>query len=239
MRWLSFFAATLFSWFPLPHRPVVTRMAPVIKQVLTTHKVVALTFDDGPTRTWTPKILHVLTADHVRATFFVIGSHATRRPEILQQELQAKMEIASHGFAHKILRHQDVQTVREEILQNETLLTSLGVPKPTLYRLPAGSSDSAALRVLGEMGYRVIGWSIDTRDWRHRYTASQMAQIVEKQVSPGAIIIFHDGPNSSQMTVDAVKQIIPALRAQGYRFDTVSALLHLEAVRPPTIASKD
>lgn len=206
----------------------MTRPAPIIKSVLTTKKVVALTFDDGPTRTWTPKVLQVLKENHVRATFFVIGKHATQRPEVLKQEIDAKMEIGSHGFAHLTLHNQSPEAVKHELQQNEALLTSLGVRKPTLYRLPGGRSDTVALKAIGEMGYRVIGWSIDTRDWRRRYTADQLAERVTKTVHPGAIIIFHDGPNSSQATVDAVKQILPELKQQGYQFDTVGQMLKLE-----------
>lgn len=235
MRWASFILASLFSWFPLVHhhhRAAVTRPAPVIKSVLTTKKVIALTFDDGPTPKWTPKVLQVLKENHVKATFFVIGSHAMQRPALLKEEVDAKMEIGSHGYEHIILKNKSPEAVKQEIQQNEALLTSLGVPKPSVYRLPAGSSDSTALRVLGEMHYKVIGWSIDTRDWRRRFSADHMAQQVEKQAAPGSIVIFHDGPNSSQATVDAVKQLIPALKQQGYQFDTVSQMLKLEKFSP-------
>lgn len=231
MRWFSLALASIFFWLP-GHHPAVTRPAPVIKSVLTTKKVVALTFDDGPTRTWTPKVLQVLKENHVKATFFVIGSHATQRPEILQQEINDKMEIGSHGFAHLTLRHQSEAKVTQEVQQNEALLTSLGVKKPTLYRLPGGNSDPTALKVLGHMGYKVIGWSVDTRDWRRRYSADQLAEKVTKTVQPGAIIIFHDGPNSSQATVDAVKRIIPELKHEGYQFDTVGQMLKLEKFGP-------
>lgn len=228
----SLIAALLLLGFPwFSHHPVASRPAAVIKQVLTNKKVVALTFDDGPTRTWTPKILQILKDNHVRATFFVIGSHAMNRTLVLKDEMDAKMEIGSHGFQHLILKNRSPQTVKDEIEQNQALLMSLGVPKPNLYRLPAGSSDSTALKVLGQMGYKVVGWSIDTRDWRRRYSAEHMAAQVERQVTPGAIIIFHDGPNSSAATVNAVKQIVPELKAQGWKFDTVSELLKLEKYR--------
>ncbi|NMP24067.1 polysaccharide deacetylase family protein [Sulfobacillus harzensis] len=231
MRWLPLIVASIFSWWP-GHHSVVTRPAPVIKSVLTTKKVVALTFDDGPTRTWTPKVLQVLKDNHVKATFFVIGQHATQRPEVLKQEIDSHMEIGSHGFQHLTLRNQSADAVKQEVQQNEALLTSLGVKKPTLYRLPGGSSDSVALKVLGQMGYKVIGWSVDTRDWRRRYTADQLVERVNKTVQPGAIIIFHDGPNSSQATVDAVKKLIPELKQEGYTFDTVGQMLKLEKFGP-------
>jgi peptidoglycan/xylan/chitin deacetylase (PgdA/CDA1 family) len=203
----------------------------VINQVMTDQKVLALTFDDGPTKTWTPQVLSVLKRDHIRATFFVIGSHAQRRPDILGEEAKAGMEIGSHGFQHLVLRHREAATVAAEIRANEALFAQLGVPQPTLYRLPGGASDRTARAVLGQMGYQVIGWTIDTRDWRRRYTGLEMANHVVHDVTPGCIVIFHDGPNSSAATVDAVARLIPALKQQGWRFDTVSQLLKLEHPR--------
>lgn len=230
-RWAAWgvFALVTAGW------PAKTTAAPrpaaVINQVLTQKKVVALTFDDGPSARWTPKILQVLKEDHVKATFFVIGTHAMRRPDLLQEEVKMGMEIGNHGLEHLTLKNRSAVAVAKEIDDNAQTLQSLGAPKPTLYRLPAGIYDRTALTVLGEKGYRVIGWSIDTRDWRRRYSGRQMAAQVEKQAAPGSIIIFHDGPNSSEATVDAVKAIIPALTRQGYQFDTVGQMLKLERQR--------
>lgn len=208
----------------------VSRPAPIIKNVITTKKVIALTFDDGPNPKWTPKILSILKHDRVPATFFVIGSHTIQQPALLDQEIKDGMEIGNHGAQHISLKGRSAEAVRKEIEENARILTSLGAPKPSLYRLPAGVSDATARLVLGELGYQVIGWSIDPRDWRHRYTAQQMTDLVLKQAAPGAIVIFHDGPNSSQATVDAVSAIIPALRKDGYQFLTVSQLLKEERI---------
>ncbi|WP_053958301.1 polysaccharide deacetylase family protein [Sulfobacillus thermosulfidooxidans] len=204
-------------------------VAPIIRQAMTPHKVVALTFDDGPSPRWTPKVLAVLHKDHVHATFFIIGSHALRHPALVRDEQRAGMDIESHGHQHLILRHRTAAEVRQEVEYNAHILKSLGVPHPTLYRLPGGAADPIALQVLGQMGYRVIGWSIDPRDWQHRYSAAQMVHRIATQIHPGAIIIFHDGPNGSQATVDTVAQIIPALKRDGYRFLTVPQLLQDEA----------
>lgn len=204
------------------------RPAYVINQVVTNKKVVGLTFDDGPSKKWTPEILRVLKSDHVRATFFVIGSHAVRRPQLIREEVKSGMEIGSHGSQHLTLRNQSEQAIRTEIEDNAETLKALGAPAPTLYRLPGGISDRTALKVLGQFHYHLVGWTIDTRDWRRVYSAATMAKKVERSIEPGSIIIFHDGPNSSQQTVQAVKQIIPALRKMGYRFDTVGQMLKLE-----------
>lgn len=231
-RWYVFGA--LLSILSLGAGPITApstpsaRAAHVINHVYTNKKIVALTFDDGPTRKWTPQILQALKAQHVKATFFIIGTHANRIPNLLQQEIKDGMEIGNHGAKHLLLKNQNIATIRGEILDNASLLKSYGAPTTNLYRLPAGVSSRKALEVLHALHYKVIGWSIDTRDWRRKYTAEQMTSNVIKHVEPGSIVIFHDGPNSSQQTVNAVKQIITQLKAKGYAFDTVSQLLKAE-----------
>ena len=227
IRIIAPLAALLASW-PLWGHPARTKSAPIIRHAVTTQKVLALTFDDGPSLKWTPKILAVLNKAHVKATFFIIGSHATRRPQLVHEEVKDHMNIGSHGAEHLILRRESAAVIRQEVDNNAQILRSLGAPPPTLYRLPGGASDAIALKVLGQMGYTVVGWSIDTRDWRHRSTAEELAAQVEREASPGAIVIFHDGPKGSQATVAAVQMIISALTKQGYRFVTVNQLLALE-----------
>lgn len=202
-----------------------TLPAMVVRSVPTLKKEVALTFDDGPTKKWTPEVLRVLDHDHVKATFFIVGTEAVRFPQYLQLELKDHMEIGSHGARHVTLRGKSAAVVEKDVTDNQEILESLGVPKLKLYRLPGGMSDKVALTVLGKLGYVVVGWSVDPRDWRHRYTAEQMTELVVKHTEPGSIIIFHDGPNSSQATVDAVQAIIPRLKQEGYRFVTVGQLI--------------
>ncbi|WP_053958005.1 polysaccharide deacetylase family protein [Sulfobacillus thermosulfidooxidans] len=120
-----------------PHSAPATA-APIIRQAMTPHKVVALTFDDGPSPRWTPKVLAVLNKDHVHATFFIIGSHALRHPALVREEQRAGMDVESHGHQHLILRHRTAAEVRQEVEYNAHILKSLGVPHPTLYRLPGG-----------------------------------------------------------------------------------------------------
>lgn len=201
------------------------RPAPVVMSVPTSQKVIALTFDDGPTSRWTPKILAVLKAANVKATFFVIGQMAQRYPRLIRAEVRAGMDVESHGYAHLVLHHKNDTVTLSEVTGVADVLTSLGVPEPHLYRMPAGIYDAAALKLLGQLGYTVVGWSVDPRDWRHVYSASQMVQIVLKQAAPGGIIIFHDGTNSSAATVAAVREVIQALKQDGYRFVTVKQLL--------------
>ncbi len=221
---ISCIAWTGFGWVGASAQ-AATLPAVIVKSVPTTKKVAALTFDDGPTRKWTPEILRILNENHVKATFFAVGTEATRFPQYLQEEIKAGMEIGSHGYRHRTLRGLSETTVEQEVSANASTLEAFGAPAPKLYRLPGGKSDVTALRVLGRLGYTVIGWSVDPRDWRHIYSAEHMARLVEQHIQPGGIIIFHDGPNSSQATVDAVASIVPSLKQKGYRLVTVGQLL--------------
>lgn len=204
-----------------------TRAAPLIIRAPISEKVVALTFDDGPSPKWTPQILRVLAANHVPATFFVVGQQAERYPALVAQEVRDGMEVGSHGYSHLVLRGKSAEQVAAEVTSAQAAIMAAGAPAPTLYRMPAGIYDHTALAVLGGLHYVVVGWSIDPRDWRHRYSAQAMAQLVVTQAEPGAIIIFHDGPNGSRATVAAVADLIPRLKQAGYRFMTVSAMLKL------------
>ncbi len=214
-----------FGWIGASGVGAETLPAVIVKSVPTTKRVAALTFDDGPSPKWTSDILRILHQNHVKATFFVVGKEAARFPQYLQEEIKAGMEIGSHGYRHRTLRGLSETAVEQDISQNASTLEALGARPLRLYRLPGGGSDATALRVLGRLGYTVIGWSVDPRDWRHIYSAQQMTRMVDKQIRPGGIIIFHDGPNSSQATVDAVANIIPQLKQEGYRLVTVGQLL--------------
>ena len=204
-----------------------TRPARVVTAVPIAEKAVALTFDDGPTPTWTPKILALLKEYHVPATFFVIGKQATRYPFLVQDEVKQGMEVGNHGAAHILLRGRSEAAMRQEIETAAQAIEAAGAPTPTLYRMPAGVYDRGALSVLGSLGYTVVGWSVDPRDWRHKLTAEQMTAIVKKQAGPGAIIIFHDGTNGSAATVDAVGRVIRMLKSEGFTFKTVTGLLKM------------
>jgi peptidoglycan/xylan/chitin deacetylase (PgdA/CDA1 family) len=205
----------------------VSRPAPVVTAVPITEKALALTFDDGPTPRWTPQILGLLREAHAQATFFVIGKQVLRYPHLVAEEVRAGMEIGNHGSAHLILRRRPPSVLRAEIEEGAQAIEAAGAPPPRLYRLPAGVYDRTALDVLGSLGYTVVGWSIDPRDWRRRFTAGEMARLVETEAAPGSIVIFHDGTNGSAATVEAVRLILQDLGRQGYRFVTVSRLLAL------------
>jgi len=189
-------------------------------------KAVALTFDDGPDPTYTPAVLSLLKEYGAKATFFVIGREVLRYPDIVRQEVQAGMEVGNHGLNHLTLQGLDPTAIESDVLPVERAITAISGNRPTLYRLPRGVGDPRALRTLADMGYTTVYWSIDTHDYLTRPPANIAAQVL-KEVKPGSIVIFHDGGGNQQHTVDAIKLILPQLKAQGYQMVTVSQLLEL------------
>jgi peptidoglycan/xylan/chitin deacetylase (PgdA/CDA1 family) len=201
------------------------RPARLVKAALTTKKVMALTFDDGPNRRYTPRVIELLKRNGAKATFFVIGREVVRFPDMVKAERDAGFEVANHGMHHRFLKGLDEAAVTEDVRGGEEAIEAAGGGHPTLYRLPGGVSDATAMAVLGRLGYTVVGWSIDCRDWRPGMTADRIEKIILDEAGPGKIIILHDGPARRDATLQAVERVLPKLRAQGYRLVTVSELL--------------
>lgn len=183
-------------------------------------KVVALTFDDGPSATYTPKILAVLKKHNVKATFFELGSEIKKHPQLTQQVAAAGNQVALHSEKHIRLAHATVADIRTNVTQGkETIKQVLGV-YPTYMRPPYGSVDGAVYNVIQENGLGIALWSIDTRDWS-RPGVKHIVDVANKYRSPGVIILMHDGGGNRQQTVDALPKIIKAYKKAGYRFVTI------------------
>ncbi|MGD0740604.1 MAG: glycosyltransferase [Terracidiphilus sp.] len=203
---------------------------------------VALTFDDSPDPKWTPKILDILKARHVKAAFMAIGSEAADNIGLLQRIVREGHEIGNHTWTHPDISEISPRQVELEITLTERLFESkLGV-QPLYFRPPydideePDTDDEAepAWRIQ-QMGYIIIGSKIDTDDWDEhpRKTTPEIIQSVFAQldtmkVKPqfrGSIILMHDGGGDRSATVAALGPLIDALRARGYTIVPVSALM--------------
>lgn len=215
----------------------------IVKYVHTPHKVVALTFDDGPHEKTTAQILAVLKQKKIHATFFTLGENANQHPDFIQQELMAGHEIGNHGYTHAYLNQNSKNTIEkeinhteEEILKAEKAVSS-DVNKPVLFRPPGGLYNKKLLETALSLGYTTVLWTIDTRDWDHMSTQKIVSSVLNN-VKPGSIILLHDGL-FPLATPEAVQYIIDNLQQQGYEFVTVSELLQLsdqnEGSRPPSV----
>jgi len=200
-----------------------------IKKVPTTHKVVALTIDDGPHYKTTPQMLAVLREKNVKLTLFILGENAASHPEILAQAVADGHEIANHAYSHKLLTKMSKAEIGEEMDKAEKAITIVA-PKPTLFRPPGGAYNDTVTAQAMQRGYTSILWSIDPGDWR-RPSVEQVVDNVMKNIEPGSIVLLHDGQYPLP-TPEAIGIIIDKLRAQGYSIVTVSELLQYYEVRP-------
>jgi len=204
----------------------------VIKKVPTTHKVVALTVDDGPNYKTTPQMLAVLRDKNVKVTMFILGKNADSHPEILAQAVADGHEIATHAYSHNWLAKMSITEVGEELDKAEEAITAVA-PKPTLFRPPGGAYNDAITAEAGRRGYTTILWSVDPGDWR-RPTVKQIVDNVMKNIEPGSIVLFHEGQYPLP-TPEAIGIIIDKLHAQGYSIVTVSELLQYYEERPSSM----
>jgi peptidoglycan/xylan/chitin deacetylase (PgdA/CDA1 family) len=193
---------------------------------------VALTFDDGPS-TWTEQLLDVLRRHKARATFFVVGSTAAGRPELLQRMSAEGHEIGNHTWSHPSLtRDCDDEQVRDELERtNELIAATLG-SRPRLYRAPHFDVDERVDAVASELGLRHVPADVNPPDWHPSWAAKLTIAMVSNQTKPGSILCLHDGvppresePASRQATVDAVTAVLPRLAGRDLHCVTASEVL--------------
>lgn len=194
-----------------------------IRQISTTERVVALTFDDGPNSGNTEKLLALFEAEGVKATFFMIGEHVRKNPEIGKQVLAAGHEVGNHSMTHANLpKLESVELVRAEIAENQVLIAEqLGVT-PVVFRAPYGAHDDKVWAVLDELELPSFMTRLQSSDWMEESTVEQILEESTTGIEPGDILLFHDWQSKS---LEAMPEIIARLKAQGFRFVTVSELL--------------
>ncbi|WP_102349334.1 polysaccharide deacetylase family protein [Bacillus sp. Marseille-P3661] len=197
-----------------------------IRNINTNKKLVALTFDDGPENHYTPQILDILKEKGVPATFFVMGQQVKAYPKIMQRIVNEGHAIGNHSYTHPNLSNEWSATVRKELESTlAEIQYNLGI-KPDLLRPPYGSVTKADVAMINRLGLRNIMWSVDTMDWSG-LSSEQILQIVERQLTPGGIILQHNFQEGLLLdgSVEALPQIIDNLHAKGYKFVTIQTLL--------------
>ena len=189
-------------------------------------KRIALTFDDGPHPRLTPIILDILASYHVPATFFMVGENVEYYPELVGRICNEGHEIGNHTYSHVKSSSVDAKRLEEEVLKCEAAIGGIVDIRPKLFRPPQGDIENNIGDLCDTLGYLVVLWSIDTRDWCH-IPGDQIAANVIRSVRGGDIILMHDYIGHDSPTPSALKKIIPALLAQGYEFVTISELLNV------------
>ena len=188
-------------------------------------RAVALTFDDGPSPRYTPRILAVLRRLHVHATFFAIGYLADEHPDLVRDELRAGMTVANHSYNHPQVPPFDrlpPRLLEDEIALGAHSLRRLG-GEPMLFRPPGGSFSPGVVHAAEALGERIVLWSVDPRDWQPGATARRIARHVLAALRPGSIVILHDGGGDRSATVAALPAIVKAIRHRGLRLIALPA----------------
>lgn len=198
-------------------KPEVTTKPPVVVPETGGKKLVALTFDDGPSTATTGRLLDILKAKGVKATFFVVGSMAIRAPELLKREAAEGHEVGGHSAFHQDLSKVSAADLQADVANMDQIFNDVLGHKMEIMRPPYGAVSDV---MRGYLGRPMIYWSVDPLDWKYRNAATVRANVVGSTFD-GAIVLMHDIHSS---TVDAVAGIIDDLRAQGYEFLTVSEL---------------
>lgn len=198
----------------------------IVPRVNTPEKVVALTFDDGPTPSATSEILKVLDEMNVKATFFVIGAELEQNMSEGRKIVAAGHELGNHSYSHVRMILVTPDFVQQEIERTDRLIREAGYSGEINFRPPYGKKLLALPRYLAKTGRKTITWDVepDSKPEIAR-DATKIIEVARSRVQPGSIILLHVMYPSRKESLKAVGGIIESLRREGYHFVTVSELL--------------
>ncbi len=197
----------------------------IVPQVQTNEKVVALTFDDGPTNN-TAAVLEILAEQDVKATFFLTGNELEQYPDQGKMIAEAGHELGNHSYSHSRLVFKSPGTIREEIDRTNELIRGTGYSGTIHFRPPNGKKLLLLPRYLDSEGMQTIMWNIEPDSYPAiSGSAGAMVDHVIENVQPGSIILLHVMYESRVESVKAITEIVTQLRSLGYEFVTVSELL--------------
>lgn len=183
---------------------------------------VALTFDDGPNPDATPLILDALKERGVHATFFILGRHAERWPELVRRVAEEGHAIGNHGYYHRKLHFKSPAYVRDDLTRGTRMIEQASGVHPKLFRAPHGFRSPWVTHIARSLGQRTVGWSLGVWD-SDRPGVNVIADRTVNGAHPGSILLLHDGDGydaggDRMQTARAVPQIVDRLLAKDYRF---------------------
>jgi peptidoglycan/xylan/chitin deacetylase (PgdA/CDA1 family) len=182
---------------------------------------VALTFDDGPHRASTPKLLAILHHYGVKATFFVVGECAVAVPDLIRDEVADGHIVGNHTYHHLLLTHLSPERSVREIAGCGEAIARITGTLPHLFRPPGGHYNHRVARELEDLGYTLVLWTDNGGDWIRPGTRAIERKVLDR-VGSGGIILLHDGPGE---TLQALPVIIETLEREHYRFVTVDEMM--------------
>lgn len=179
---------------------------------------IALTFDDGPAAGTTPRLVRILRAASVPATFFMVGQRVRRHPELARAVARAGFQVANHSWAHEQLTARSGRQVRDSIAATSRELRRAGVRPSRLMRPPYGAIDGRVRGEVARAGYVPVLWTVDSRDWAGG-SADQIAARILRGLRRGPnVVLQHDGVEHSPASVAAVAKVVRGARQRGFCF---------------------
>ena len=180
---------------------------------------VNITVDDGPDPTWTPQVLDLLDEYGVKATFCVTGVQAQTYPDLVKQVVAAGHRLCDHTVSHDTAMDRKPEAYQsKEILDAERMIIKAsGGVRPQYYRAPGGAFTPYSRKLAASHGMRPLGWNVDTKDFE-RPGAEAIVETVKRELSNGPTVLFHDAGGDRTQTVEALRQVLPWLKEQGYSF---------------------
>ncbi len=182
--------------------------------------MVALTYDDGPSKNSTSRILETLRANGGRATFFMVGNRAEKNGAVIRQMVEQGCEVANHTYDHTLMSKVDPAELERQLMMTNQVVADAGGVTPVLMRPCGGDTNEAGMGVAGAISMPAVLWSIDTLDWKTRDAEKTVSAVLD-HVKDGDIILMHD---LYETAADASDVIVPELIRRGYQLVTVSEL---------------
>ncbi|WP_018883478.1 polysaccharide deacetylase family protein [Paenibacillus massiliensis] len=185
--------------------------------------MVALTFDDGPDRTYTEAVLDVLKEYNVKGTFFVIGEQVKQYPDTMQRMAREGHEVGNHSWSHPHLTKLSKEKIHNELANTDKVIREISGVTPRLMRPPYGATSVQVKKEIQAAGYVQALWDVDTRDWTSPSVA-EILKAVKSNSSNKITVLMHSGGGKRGNTVKALPQIINYYKSQGYTLVTMSQL---------------
>jgi peptidoglycan/xylan/chitin deacetylase (PgdA/CDA1 family) len=204
-----------------------TLFGPSVYRGPASRRAIAFTFDDGPSES-TPDLLRLLEAQGVAATFFQCGVNVERLPEIAREVARRGHEVGNHSHTHPKFYFRKPGFIRDELARAQDAIRNAAGVSPALFRAPFGVRWPGMREAQRRLHLLGVMWTVIGRDWK--LDAPAIVRRVLPKVGNGAIVCLHDGRELEVRpdvgpTVEAVRRLIPILKAEGYRFETVSQLI--------------
>ncbi len=191
------------------------------KEALASKKLVALTFDDGPSATVTERILQTLNQYDAKATFYMLSQNVAAYPDLAKKIADQGHEIANHSETHANLNAISRERAKEEVVASQTTIRDITGVEPKTFRPPYGNYNSNTVELVEQSNQSIVLWSVDTLDWQSLNADAVYQQVVNHTVS-GSIVLMHD---IHATTADALPSVMEYLKTQGFEFVTVSELM--------------